>query len=531
MSVFGWLKQKLTGGTPQRDVSQLESSSESLDVLKEVIDTSGGPLKPHHRRRALRDKRLLPKPPAPPIRLKKRKRIISPRDAARWFSKTFLTRNRNLRDLVTDEEQLQRLGLPVWRHEDEIAQALGLTPGQLRHFSIHREKERAPHYVTFAIKKRSGGERLIMAPKRRLKAIQRQLLEVLVQKLPVTDYAHGFRPGRNIRSGAAPHVGRRVVLHLDLQNFFPTVTFARVRGFLIACGYGYPVATSLAVLMTEAERQPVAIEGDIFHVPVGLRHCVQGAPTSPGLCNAIVAKLDRRLGGLGKKFNVAYTRYADDLTFSGDIDEKTVGRLLHHAGKIIRAEGFETNAKKTRVMHRGAAQRVTGVTVNQVIGLSRSERRRLRAAVHHVAKGKPIEPATSVRGRLAYLSMLNVAQADRLLRLWNQWSSVTPPTSVSVPNISTASVTPIPPAKIPQEETAPTVFAGRYFECVEDGVAKFWAVDVIHNEVVIRFGRLGATGSEQRKTFTSAGAAQRERDKLIESKQAKGYVERPRPQP
>jgi hypothetical protein len=86
MSVFSWLKQKLTGATPQRDVSRLESSSESLDVLKEIIDTSGGPLKPHHRRRALRDKRLLPKPPAPPIRFGKRKRIISPRDAARWFS-------------------------------------------------------------------------------------------------------------------------------------------------------------------------------------------------------------------------------------------------------------------------------------------------------------------------------------------------------------------------------------------------------------------------------------------------------------
>src|SRR5688500_8742191 len=193
MSVFGWLKHKILGGTPARDVSKLETDADALETLKEIVDTSGGPLKPHHRRRALRDKRLLPKPPAPPIRFGKRKRIVSPRDAARWFSKTFLTRNCNLRDLVTDEEQLQRLGLPVWRHEDDVAKALELTPGQLRHFSIHREKERAPLYVTFAIKKGSGGERLFMAPKRRLKAIQRQLLELLVQKLPVPDYAHGFR--------------------------------------------------------------------------------------------------------------------------------------------------------------------------------------------------------------------------------------------------------------------------------------------------------------------------------------------------
>ena len=532
MSVLGWLKQKILGGAPQRDVSQLETSSESLDVLKEIVDTSGGPLKPQHRRRALRDKRLLPKPLAPPIRLTKRKRILASRDAARWFSKTFLTRNRGLRDLVTDEDQLLRLGLPVWRHEDEVANALGLAPGQLRHFSIHREKERAPHYVTFAIRKRSGGERLIMAPKRRLKAVQRRLLEMLVQKLPVTDHAHGFRKGRSIRSGAEPHVGRRVVVHLDLQDFFPTVTAARVRGYLIACGYGYPVATALAVLMTEAQRQPVAVDDEVFHVPVGPRHCVQGAPTSPGLCNAIVAKLDRRLGGLAKKFAVAYTRYADDLTFSGELDPGTTGRLLHHAARIIRDEGFATNVKKTRVMHRGGAQQVTGVTVNQVLGLSRRERRRLRAAVHHVAKGKPIEPATAVRGKLAYLAMLNQTQADRLLQLWNRWTLGTPVTA-------TAPAVPTPPMPREFETTVgtreepaqPELFAGRYFEWVEEGVAKFWAVDVIHNEVIVRFGRVGTRGHEQRKTFTSAGAAQRERDRLIESKQAKGYVEKPRPEP
>ena len=521
MSLFGWLKHTLLGTTPARDVSQLETGANALDTLTEQVDTSGGPLKPQHRRLALRDKRLLPKPPAPPIRLRKRKPILTGRDAARWFSKTFLTRNRQLRDLVTDAEQLERLGLPAWRNEDDVAQALGLTPGQLRHFSIHREKERTPHYVTFAIPKRSGGERLIMAPKRRLKAVQRQLLALLVDKLPVTEHAHGFRRGRSIRTGAEPHVGRRTVVHLDLQDFFPTITFARVRGYLVACGYGYPVATTLAVVMTEAQRQPVAVEGEIFHVPVGPRHCVQGAPTSPGLCNAIAAKLDRRLAGLARKFGVAYTRYADDLTFSGDLDPATTGRLLHHAAAIISAEGFQTNAKKTRVMRQGAAQRVTGVTVNQVLGLSRTERRKLRAAVHHVAKGNPVEPATAVRGRIAYLSMLNATQADRLLQLWNRWTFGGRPVAPAQP----APVIPIPPS--PPTVLTPVVpFGGRHFECDEEGVKKFWAIDVVDKDVIVRFGRVGAPAQEQRKSFTSVAAAQRERDKLIESKCAKGYFER-----
>jgi len=423
VSLFGWIRQRLLGGARRRDVSRLESGGDALDTVTELVAVRGGPLKPGHRRLALRDPRLLPKPPKAPVRLGKRRKnpFLATAEAARLFSKSLLTRNRSLRDLATDEAQLARLGLPLWRNELEIATALGLTVGQLRHFSIHRERERTPHYVTFAIPKRSGGERLILAPKRRLKAIQRTLLASLVGKLPVTEHAHGFRRGRNIRTGAGPHVGRRVVVHLDLKDFFPSVTFARVRGYLIACGYGYPVATTLALLMTEAVRQPVSVDGRLFHVPVGPRHCVQGAPTSPALCNAIAGKLDRRLAGLARKFGAAYTRYADDLTFSGDIDAKTVGRLLHHAGAIIQAEGFTTNTTKTRVMHRGRRQSVTGVTVNKDAGLSRTERRVLRATAHRLARlrrdGSPDTAAERVlAGKLAYLAMLNPAQAAAVRR-------------------------------------------------------------------------------------------------------------------
>src|SRR5439155_13398728 len=173
----------------------------------------------------------------------------------------------------------------------------------------------------------SGGKRLIMAPKRRLKMVQRKLLELLVERLPVSEHAHAFRRGRSIRTGAEPHVGKRFVLKLDLKDFFPSVTFARVRGLLIAYGYSYPVATTLTILMTEAERQPVEVDGTIFHVPVGERHCVQGAPTSPGLCNVIALRLDRRLSGLAKKRGFAFTRYADDLIFSGNADRAKVQEL------------------------------------------------------------------------------------------------------------------------------------------------------------------------------------------------------------
>jgi retron-type reverse transcriptase len=424
MSFGAWLKS-LFGGPPKRDISRLATTATGqalagADTAEEVVDVAGGPLKEFHRRRALRDKRLLPKVKSPARRLglAKRKSVMPAAEAQRLFGATMRTRNRNLRDLLVDEEQLRRFGLPIWKNEEDLAGALGISLRELWFFAIHREKERQPHYVTFAIPKRSGGKRLIMAPKRRLKAIQRRLLELLVGKLPVSGHAHAFRRGRNIRTGAEPHVGKPFVLKLDLRDFFPSVTFARVRGLLIAYGYSFPVATSLATLVTEAERQPVRFEGETFHVPVGYRHCVQGAPTSPAICNALLLRLDRRLSGLAKKRNLAYTRYADDLTFSGDMDRPSAARLRVAASRIIGEEGFEVNTDKTKLMGRGARQSVTGVVVNQILGLSRQERRRLRACAHQLklksGTNEEHEKRDWLCGKLAYLSMLNPAQAAKL---------------------------------------------------------------------------------------------------------------------
>jgi retron-type reverse transcriptase len=340
---------------------------------------------------------------------------MSVAEAERLFGGTMRTRNRNLRDLLTDEAQLNRYGLPVWKTEEDLAKAIGISLKELWFFAIHRERERQPHYVTFAIPKRSGGKRLIMAPKRRLKAIQRKLLELLVGKLPLSENAHAFRRGRSIRTGAEPHVGKRFVLKLDLKDFFPSVSFARVRGLLIAYGYSYPVATTLAVVMTEAERQPVEVDGEVFHVPVGQRHCVQGAPTSPGICNALLLRLDHRLAGLAKKRGLVYTRYADDLTFSGEVDRTAAHKFRCIVNRIVLEEGFIIHPDKTRLTGQGNRQTVTGVVVNQTLGLSRQERRRLRAMAHQLSRQTADEASgvlhAKFQGKIAYLSMLNPQQA------------------------------------------------------------------------------------------------------------------------
>lgn len=399
-----------------RDVSRLARGNQSVDVVTETIEPEGGPFKEHHRRKVVRDARLLPKP-GRRERHRNRKKLFDAASAGRRFSLTMRCKNRTLSVLAADSEQLERYGLPVWNTEQQLAESLGLTLGQLRHFSMHRIAERTPHYVTFEVPKRSGGVRLIHAPKRRLKAVQRKLLALLVDKLPVHDAAHGFRHDRSIRTCAEPHVGKRVILKLDVKDFFPSLTFARIRGYFVAMGYGYEVSTTLACLCTESERQPVEVAGELLHVPVGPRRAPQGAPTSPGLSNAICMRLDRRLGGLARVHGFTYTRYADDLTFSGDGTD-LVGKLRARAVAVLRSEGFEPNTAKTRVMRKGGPQRVTGVTVNQVLGLSRGERRKLRAELHRAMHAPSPDTAAKRRllGRVAYVRMLNPAQAEALLR-------------------------------------------------------------------------------------------------------------------
>jgi retron-type reverse transcriptase len=400
---------------PQRDVSALAGVG-AADFKREAIST-GGPWKLHLRRLVLRDNRLLPKqPPDPNNRVWPRPpkpKYLTEAEADRLFSPSLRTGNRDVMDLSVDEAQLRRYGLPLWKTEADVAAALGLTLGQLHHFSQHRHRETVPHYIAFAIPKRSGGERVIHAPKRRLKAVLRKLDQVLVSKLPKSEHAHGFVRGRSIATHAKAHVGQEMVLRFDIKDCFPSIHFGRVRGLLLALGYSYPVAASLAVLMTEAPRQPVRAENKLYHVPTGPRVCVQGAPTSPGLCNALLLRLDRRLAGLAKKHGLAYTRYADDLTFSGAA--ASVQKMLGRVPRIVAAEGFAINHEKTRLMRRSGRQAVTGVIVNKDMGLSRQERRKLRAALHQ-QQSNPQGAVIDRRllGKLAYLHMLNPKQAAAL---------------------------------------------------------------------------------------------------------------------
>ncbi|MBN9119024.1 MAG: RNA-directed DNA polymerase [Planctomycetes bacterium] len=306
---------------------------------------------------------------------------------------------------MSDQQRLAAHELPVMHTPADVAGALGLSIKQLRWLAYHSEAATRTHYVKFQVPKKSGGMRTLAAPHKTLKGAQHWVLANVLNKLPVTEAAHGFVAGRGIVSNANPHVGKAVVVNLDLSDFFPTITFHRVRAVFERYGYSGSVASVLALLCTECPRATVTYAGTKYEAATGPRGLPQGAPTSPGLSNQVARKLDKRLLGVAAKLGLTYTRYADDLTFSGGPElAGKIGWLLAKVRNIAREEGFAVNEKKTRVMRRSTAQTVTGVVVNDKPSVSREELRRLRAILHR-AKTEGLE-AQNREGRPNFRSWL-----------------------------------------------------------------------------------------------------------------------------
>lgn len=331
--------------------------------------------------------------------------------------------SRDLADRRANVEKLAGAGLPVLATPADVARALGLEIPRLRWLAFHSEAATVSHYVRFTVPKRSGGTRQLSAPHRDLAAAQKWILENILEKVATHDAAHGFVAGRSTVTNAAPHVGRAIVVNADLADFFPTVTFPRVRGMFRMLGYSPAASTILALLCTECPRREVVYAGRRFHVATGPRSLPQGACTSPALSNLAARRLDARLSGIAARLGWTYTRYADDFTFSADGEaSKKVGYLLARIRHIAQDEGFAVNEKKTRFLRRNARQSVTGIVVNDRPGVPRRIARRLRAILHR-AKSEGLASqnrqkiphfAAHVGGMIAYIEMINPKQAAPL---------------------------------------------------------------------------------------------------------------------
>jgi hypothetical protein len=306
--------------------------------------------------------------------------------------------------------------LPPLESRDDVAELLGCASDEDFAKLLRPGADPGSAYVEFVVPKATGGTRRIAAPRATLRAAQRTILEKILAKAHVHDAAHGFVPGRSTVTNATPHVGRALILKLDLRDFFPSIHYRRVVGLFEGLGYVPEAAAALAGVVTY---RPKLDDGRMVWPGV----LPQGAPTSPAITNLLCRRLDARLSALAKKIGGTYTRYADDLTFSFATEPEKIGRLLWYIDQICGQEGFVENAKKRRVFRRSCQQRVTGVVVNDHPAVPRTLRRRFRAMLTNVKKNGLAAEARGhedfeayLRGFAAYVQMVQPELGARFAR-------------------------------------------------------------------------------------------------------------------
>lgn len=328
-----------------------------------------------------------------------------------------------------------------------LAALLGVSYGKSLSFVLHRVPD-AQRYKTLSIAKKNGqGTRIIHRPIRPLRDIQRRLLPYLTALYDAPPCVHGNVKGRSIKTNATPHVAKRYVVNLDLQDFFPTIHFKRIVGILTSSRYGLPTATAkvIAQLACHNGRLP------------------PGAPTSGVISNIVCGPLDSKLLRIAKASRLHYTRYADDITFSGNspasirealgisLDGAFVARdpnaLSEEFRSLILGEGFQINGLKVWIVTKQARQQVTGIIVNRKLNVKSKYFRNLRAAIHAAERygiaaaeaeyrSRTSKPDASlkefIRGKLAFLGQITSFN-KRYTTLANRFITLYPGEKIHTP--------------------------------------------------------------------------------------------------
>ncbi|MEC1394746.1 retron St85 family RNA-directed DNA polymerase [Bacillus velezensis] len=251
--------------------------------------------------------------------------------------------------------------LPVIFDKKHLSLLMGVKPSILGYYIFNSDN----FYKEHRIPKSNGDFRVLSAPSFNLKSIQRWILVNVLYKYEVSDNANGFVIGKSIKDNAEPHVGKEIVINIDIKDFFPTITFERVFYIFYNSGYTKEVSFTLTKLLTYNQVLP------------------QGSPASPYLANIVCDSLDKRLSGLASKINASYTRYADDITFSGDFH---IVKYIKTLRNIIESESFSINEDKLRIQKQNNAQEVTGLTVNNGVKVKRRYKKNLEQQIYYCKK-------------------------------------------------------------------------------------------------------------------------------------------------
>lgn len=263
-------------------------------------------------------------------------------------------------------EQLSIADLPIIYNTTHLSSLVGYKVSYLKRAVKYTDY----FYREFTISKRNGRPRQIFEPLPSLKFIQRWILRNILYNVPISNYAKAYFPKRKFKQNLYWHRNRKIVLTTDIENFFSSIKLESIEIIFESLGYSNKLANLFAKLCTKDSVLP------------------QGAPSSPALSNILMKPFDDVISGYCKNLKIKYTRYADDLSFSGDFDFKA---LMDKISFEISKLELSINKDKTKIMTRDQAQIVTGVVVNEKLQVPLKIRNQLRQDMYYINKFGVIE--------------------------------------------------------------------------------------------------------------------------------------------
>ena len=250
----------------------------------------------------------------------------------------------------------------VYRELSSIEKDLGFSAKTLYGLSNSLEK----HYHTVYLPKSDGSKRKLSVPDLILKPVQKSIADNILIQYPISKYAKAYKPGSSIQKNARPHVGKKKILKLDIEGFFDHILYSRVKDTVF---YEEKYSESIRILLTM-----LCYYNDSLP---------QGAPTSPAITNIIMYDFDETVGAFCNEKNIAYTRYCDDMTFSGEFDEK---EIISFVKNELFKFGLHLNNRKTAVVPATKRQCVTGIVVNEKMNITKDYRKKVRQEVYYIRK-------------------------------------------------------------------------------------------------------------------------------------------------
>lgn len=250
----------------------------------------------------------------------------------------------------------------VYKELDSLEQDLGFPARTLYGLSNNIEG----HYHNVFIPKRDGSKRKLSVPDFILKKVQKSIADNILIQYPISRYAKAYKPGSSVQRNASLHVGKKKILKLDIEGFFDNIMYSQVKNIVFYKEkFAEPIQILLTMLCYYKESLP------------------QGAPTSPAITNIIMYDFDERVGTFCKNKSISYTRYCDDMTFSGDFDEKEV---IGFVGDELYKLGLHLKNRKTAVIPASKRQTVTGIVVNEKINITKEYKKKIRQEMYYIKK-------------------------------------------------------------------------------------------------------------------------------------------------